>query len=129
MNVTGVYIGLLERQKKEISSEDGELAHLDESLPLHIRYVATSSDCEFMLNQVLSQDNGPITFSAFSKHVVDEETQEATETEGTVYVEDVIRNSEMFYFDVPKLGSYICIPCIYQSCLFEESFDSALLDY
>jgi hypothetical protein len=35
----------------------------------------------------------------------------------------------MHYYDVPKLGSYMAIKLEYESCLFEDAFDQALLDH
>lgn len=32
----------------------------------------------------------------------------------------------MHYFKLPKLGAYMAIPLIYNSCLSEASFDAAL---
>jgi hypothetical protein len=32
----------------------------------------------------------------------------------------------MHFFRLPKLGAYIAIPLVYNSCLFEGSFDAAL---
>lgn len=40
-----------------------------------------------------------------------------------------MREPRIHYFEVPKLGSYFTIKLEYDSCLFEESFDSGLQDY
>lgn len=35
----------------------------------------------------------------------------------------------MHYYDVPKLGSYLAIKLEYESCLFEQAFDEAVIDF
>ena len=35
----------------------------------------------------------------------------------------------MHFFKVPRLGSYLAIRLEYESCLFEESLDAAIVDY
>lgn len=132
VNATGVYIGILERQKRTITEEDSDNAHEDESLPIQIRYVAVNKSSEFMRNKTLIQDLGPITFSIWNKpapEVPESEEQIEGPIEGYTFVEDVVRNPEMFYFGVPKLGSYIALPCSYFSCLFEEAFINGFNDY
>lgn len=35
----------------------------------------------------------------------------------------------MFYYKVPRLGSYLAIKLEYKSCLFEEAYDAAIANY
>lgn len=35
----------------------------------------------------------------------------------------------MFYYQVPRLGSYLAIKLEYKSCLFETSYDAAVDNY
>lgn len=44
-------------------------------------------------------------------------------------VDECVREPRIHYYDVPKLGSYIAIKLEYESCLFEEAFDEAVVDY
>lgn len=46
-----------------------------------------------------------------------------------VYVPNVIRDKNIHYWNVPKLGAFMAIPFVYRSCLFPEALDAALLDY
>jgi hypothetical protein len=46
-----------------------------------------------------------------------------------VLVPEVVRESRMHFFRVPRLGSYLAIRLEFQSCLFEEAFDAGLADY
>lgn len=40
-----------------------------------------------------------------------------------VYVPDVVRETRIHYFRLPKLGAYLAIPLIIESCLTEDLFD------
>jgi chromosome condensin MukBEF MukE localization factor len=46
-----------------------------------------------------------------------------------VYVKEVVREPKMFFYRVPRLRSFMAIPLVYQSCLFEEALDNAVTDY
>jgi hypothetical protein len=35
----------------------------------------------------------------------------------------------MHYYKVPRLGSFMAIPLVYNSCLFEDALDNAVADY
>ena len=35
----------------------------------------------------------------------------------------------MHFYKVPKLGSYMAIPLVYLSCLFEDALDNAVQDH
>jgi hypothetical protein len=43
-----------------------------------------------------------------------------------VYIPNVVKNENVHYFRLPKLGSYIAVPMIYQSYLTEQIFNVAL---
>jgi len=58
----------------------------------------------------------------------DESEPKAEQLPKYIEREEVVRDPEMHYFNVPKLGSYMAIKLEYQSCLFEEAFDAALGD-
>ena len=44
-------------------------------------------------------------------------------------VDECVREPRIHYYDVPKLGSYLAIKLEYESCLFENAFDEAVLDF
>jgi hypothetical protein len=46
-----------------------------------------------------------------------------------ILISEIVREPKMHYYDVPKLGSYLAVKLEYESCLFEEAFDQALLDH
>ncbi len=47
----------------------------------------------------------------------------------TVYVKEVVREPRMHFYKVPRLGCYMAIRLEYESCLFEEALDAAVIDY
>ena len=47
---------------------------------------------------------------------------------GVVYVKEVVREPRMNYQKVPRLGCYMAVPLVYQSCLSDEALDSAVAD-
>jgi hypothetical protein len=47
----------------------------------------------------------------------------------TIYVKEVVREPRMHFYKVPRLGCYMAIRLEYESCLFEESLDAAVVDY
>jgi hypothetical protein len=40
-----------------------------------------------------------------------------------VYVPEVVRESNMHFYRVPRLGAFMAVPLDYNSCLFEKSLD------
>lgn len=47
---TGVYVGKLEKPRKEIEDEDDDKAHYDRENPKVLRFIYTSKGHEFMKN-------------------------------------------------------------------------------
>lgn len=43
-----------------------------------------------------------------------------------VYVPNVVKNENMHYFRIPKLGAYLAVPLVCQTYLRENIFDEAL---
>ena len=43
-----------------------------------------------------------------------------------VYINNVVKNENMFFMKWPKLGAYIAVPLVYNSYLHESVFDAAL---
>ena len=46
-----------------------------------------------------------------------------------VYIKEVVREKRMHFTKVPRLGSYMAIPLIYNSCLFDEALEDAVKDF
>ncbi len=43
-----------------------------------------------------------------------------------MYIANVVKNENVHYFRLPKLGAYVAVPLIYNSYLKEAIFDTAL---
>ena len=134
---TGCYIGQLERVKKPVGALDSESAHIDDSGALVIRYISASAGTEFIIDHILAESEGEVTFSVWKEEepVVDDsdEVNESVlttkkEKKKYVYIPDVLNEPKIKFFDVPKLGCYFVVPLTYKSCLFESSFDAAVDD-
>lgn len=146
-NSTAVYIGKVVKPKKPIKDEDDDKAHINEDAQVQLQFMNSSPEHEFMVDKILKQDEG-ITFDIFKEEEggeageagagENEEGEEEEEKKEKVVVEkfpkhlivdECVRESRMHYYDVPKLGSYLAIKLEYESCLFEEAFDEAVVDF
>lgn len=99
-----------------------------------------------MVDKILKQDQG-LTFDVFKDpEAAPVEEGEKAEEEvtaslkanqkekpevlpRTIYVKEVVREPRMHFYKVPRLGCYMAIRLEYESCLFEESLDAAVVDY
>ena len=45
------------------------------------------------------------------------------------YVKEVVREPRMNFQRVPKLGSYMAVPLVYKSCLFDESLAESVTNW
>jgi hypothetical protein len=46
-----------------------------------------------------------------------------------VYVPEVVREPRMVFYKVPKLGAFMAVPLVYNSCLFENALDNAVNNF
>ena len=46
-----------------------------------------------------------------------------------VYVKEVVREKRMNFTRVPRLGSYMAIPLIYNSCMTDEALEESVKDF
>lgn len=151
-NSTAVYIGKLVKPKKTITDEDDDKAHIDEGAQPQIQFVNSSSEHEFMVDKILKQDQG-ITYDLYrdggdeGEPAAEENAEEEEELNEDgepkpkkekvvverlpkhLIVDECVREPRIHYYDVPKLGSYIAVKLEYNSCLFEEAFDEAVVDH
>lgn len=44
-------------------------------------------------------------------------------------IREVVKEPKINFYRVPRLGAYMAIKLEYNSCLFEEAFDGAVLNY
>jgi len=46
-----------------------------------------------------------------------------------ILIDEVVREPKIHFYTVPRLGSYLAIKLEFESCLFEEAFDAAVIDF
>ena len=46
-----------------------------------------------------------------------------------IMIEEVVEEPRIHFYQVPRLGSYLAIKLEYDSCLSEEAFDAAVIDF
>jgi hypothetical protein len=128
MSCTGVYIGSLEQIKLPIDDEDSETAHKDPEGKEIITYVAACDNHEFLVGKTLASDQGPVTYQIWKEQEPgtprsgESSPPVASNRLNTTFVPNVIKQPDLHYYDVPKLGCYLAVPLDYDSCLFERSF-------
>ena len=62
--------------------------------------------------------------------IVKEKEEDILDTfKNYVYVPEVVRKDGMQFQKVPRLGSFLAVPIVYQSCLFDEALEAAAADY
>ena len=147
---TAVYIGKVVNPKKAIKDGDDDNAHIDVNAQPEIQFMHSSSDHQFMVDKILKQEEG-ITYSLFQAEEKPDEEEEAPEEEDEedeegekkpkvkkpeveklprhALVEEVVREPKIHFYTVPRLGSYLAIKLEFSSCLFEEAFDAAVVEY
>ena len=142
-NSTGVYVGKLVYPGKEIDDEADDKAHLDEEAPKVIKFMHASQGHEFMVDVVLTAEEAPISHEVFKEdeegqeeakseldsQAGEEESKDIIDTFKHSYVPEVVRKPEMHFQKVPKLGCFMAIPLVYNSCLFNEALEEAIEDY
>ena len=134
--------------KKEITDEDDDKAHIDEENPKVIHFSYTSQGHEFMQGKLLRSDQG-ISHDVFKEQsVVDEggapedggdesgegvvkkqESEDILTSFKHIYVKEVVREPRMHYYKVPRLGAFMAVPLVYNSCLYEDALDNAVADF
>jgi hypothetical protein len=131
MGSTGVYIGQLEPPHKPIEEDADDDAHLDTNSPPIIKFKFSNEDHKDLIVGTSLAPGQGISHDVFSADVTTK--NEALDLDGKSsdevlnlfnhkYVPEVVRNPKMHYWKVPRLGSYLAIPMVYQSCLSVESF-------
>ena len=140
---TGVYVGKLVFPKRPIEDDAADNAHFDDEAPKVIQYTHATKSHSYMVDRVLSAEDGPRTHSVFeaaedgAEEEAEEENGEETkkktddilDTFKHVYVKEVVRDSKMWFKRVPRLGSFMAVPLVYESCLSDEALEAAVLNY
>lgn len=139
---TAVYIGKLVAPLKKIKEDDDDRAHIDADAANIIHFLNSSKGHEYLVDKILKPEQG-LTFDVFrdpesqppaEDAPADGEDKPAAKQEEeklprSVFVKEVVREPRMHFYKVPKLGSYLAVRLEYESCLFEEALDAAVVDY
>ena len=140
---TGVYVGRLQHPELKIESDADDKAHFDYEAPKVVKFIHASEDHEFVEGAVLQPTVG-VTHDVFGENYarlnatqtsIDENGVETT-TELELmdrfkhyYVKEVVREPRMNFQRVPRLGSFMAIPLVYKSCLFDESLAESVANW
>lgn len=140
---TGVYVGRLQYPECKIKIDDDDKAHEDTTLPKVIKFKHASESHTFVEGAVLEPNVG-VTHDVFSEQyarldktltTVDEQGVETVRDVGLmerfkhIYVKEVVREPRMHYQRVPRLGSFMAVPLVYKSCLFDESLMDSITNW
>ena len=135
---TGVYIGQLEAPFKAIADDADDEAHLDKTAPEIIKFKFANKDHQELIVGTNLEPNQGLSHSVFEEETItanldinidDKSDDEILNLFKHKYVPEVVRNPNMHYWRVPRLGSYMAIPLVYRSCLSVASYTQAVDDY
>lgn len=122
---------------------DGD--HLNVEASKVIKFTHATPDHQFVVGAVLQPDQG-ISHECFAEQSQvegggggDDEGEEGgdaapvttdiLDTFKHVYVKEVVREPKIHYQKVPRLGSYMAVPLMYQHCLTDAALDAAVEDF
>ena len=69
---------------------------------------------------LVSGDNQPIS---------EKPEQDILEAFKHLYIPEVVREKRMHFQRVPRLGSYMAVPLVYDHCLTDHALDAAVADF
>ena len=147
---TGVYIGRLQYPERKIKIDDDDKAHLDYEAEQVIKFIHASEDTKneledhkFVEGTFLKPRTG-VTHDVFGPNYARQEAEQKFVNERGeeevkhlgiferfkhIYVPEVVREPRMHYQRVPRLGSFMAIPLVYKSCLFDDSLTEAVANW
>ena len=146
-NANAVYVGKLIQPNKPVDDSSLDDAHLNPDADHVVKFLYANDEHKFLIDKTLRADQG-LTFDVFKdleevkndEPPAEEEQEDGHEVKPAVQEEkeklprfllvpEVVREPRMFFYRVPRLGSYMAIRLEFQSCMFEEAFDAGLADY
>jgi hypothetical protein len=141
----------LERPRVKIEDKDNDRAHKDREAPKVIKYMhASPEDHSYLIEKTLKPTQG-IAHGVFIEK--EDKAEEAVPAEGEgeegeksmakegspkdellellyhIYVPEVVREPNVYFYRVPRLGALLAIPLEYNSCLSEKALDQSIIDY
>jgi len=108
-----------------------------------IKFIHASKTHEYVQGAVLEPNVG-VTHDVFGENyarlgkittAVDENGVETVTHNDLVtrfkhfYVKEVVREPRMHFQRVPRLGSFMAVPLVYKSCLFDDSLTEAVYNW
>ena len=134
---TAGYIGKVNKPilgtREGLAEDAKENAHIIPDAEDQIQFMYTTNSVDYLYERTLSKDVG-VTYKLFRDDqchrvnpIIIDETKEGVPKH--IFVPDVVREKEMFYYKYPRLGSYMAIKLEFNSCLSEEAFDAAVENY
>ena len=129
---------------KDIAEDADENAHIDTEAPEVLKFKHANKDhVDLMVGKVLHPNQG-ISHQLFGGSGEEEEApaeeeeedgapkQKSTDILSTYphkYVSHVVRQKDIHFWRVPRLGAFMAIPLVYKSCLSEAALDEAIVDW
>ena len=142
---TGVYFGKLVYPAKDIEEDADDKAHFDEEAPKVIKYTHASKGHEFMVDVVLTEETAELSHSVFKEGGGEDEVEAQSQGSNDPaqetgekdiidsakykFIPEVVREEKMHYERVPRLGCFMAIPLVYNSCLFNDALEEAIENY
>lgn len=94
-----------------------------------------------MVGKVVTPETAPVTHSVFAEQEQEEDpaddlsnpddavvkkSQDILTTAKYVYIKEVVREPRIWFKRVPRLGSFLSVPLVYNSCLTDEALEAAI---
>ena len=131
---------------KEIDEEADDKAHIDDEASKIIKFMHASKGHEFMVDCVLTQEEAPLSHKVFSEGdgddadeaAADDDDEEKKSVSATkdiidtfkhTFVAECVREPQIHFKRVPRLGCFMAVPLVYNSCLSNEALEEAIEDY
>lgn len=128
---TSVYVGKLDKPirgfSQGLAEDDDDEAHIIPKAETEIQFKHADKDHQFLVDQVLKQQEGVTYQQLFAQP--EENEVGSHELPKHIVIDEVVREPKMYYYQVPRLGSYMAIKLVYNSCLFEDAYDDAIANY
>lgn len=131
------YVGFVTKPIKGIKNglaEDAdENAHHIVGSKQEIQFQYSSENCkDVMKDKILLQEEG-VTYDLINDEKTNATNKNITDAKDGLpkhlFIEEVVRDKSVKYYQVPKLGSYMAMKLEYQTCLFEEAYEAAVANY
>ena len=109
------------------------MAHHIPGSKQEIQFLYSSESCkEIMKDKILLQEEG-VTYDLINDEKTSATNKNITDAKDGLpkhlFIEEVVRDKSVKYYQVPKLGSYMAMKLEYSSCLFEEAYEAAVVNY